>query len=116
MVSVESVVFQEKDFKTAVFEINGSDMDKVFTLHLILPNPTIIAPNQKWEIYGYAHLSSHNWKGVRKSIIDLKEPPKGCHSVHGKSKSLFFKSVLNYDEIVIFNPNGACPRYVLLYS
>ena len=53
---------------------------------------------------------------LRKNMIDLKEPPKGCHSVHGKSKSLLFKSVLNYDEIVIFNPNGACPRYVLLYS
>ena len=47
MVSVESVVFQEQDFDKAVFEIDGSDMDKVFSLHPILPNPTIIAPNRK---------------------------------------------------------------------
>lgn len=52
----------------------------------------------------------------RKNMSDLKKPPKGCDSVHGKSKSLLFKSVLNYDEIVVFNGDAVCPRYVLLYK
>ena len=53
---------------------------------------------------------------LRKNMTDLKEPPKGYHSVHGRRKSLLFSSDLNYDEIVVFSGDAACPRYVLLYK
>ena len=53
---------------------------------------------------------------LRKNDQHLTEPPKGGHSVHGKSKSWLFSSTLNYDEIVVFNPDAICPRYVLLYK
>lgn len=53
---------------------------------------------------------------LRRNTTSLQGPPHGCHSVYGKSKFLFLKGDLNYDEIVIFNPAAICPRYVLLYS
>jgi hypothetical protein len=52
---------------------------------------------------------------IRKDKKDFKEPPKGYHSVHGKSKSRFFDSTLNYDESVVFKSDAVCPRYVLLF-
>ena len=53
---------------------------------------------------------------LRHNMTSLQKPPDGCHSVYGKSKFLFLKGDLNYDEIVIFNSEAICPRYILLYS
>ena len=43
----------------------------------------------------------------------LQCPPQGFDSVHGQSGS---GSVLNYDEIVIYNPDSILPRYILVYQ
>ena len=52
----------------------------------------------------------------RTNMSDLEEPPRGYDSVYGKKKSFLHSSVLNYDEVVVFNGDAVCPRYVLLYS
>ena len=44
---------------------------------------------------------------------NLLNPPSGYDSIHGKSGS---GSVLNYDEIVIYNPDAILPRYIILYQ
>ena len=53
---------------------------------------------------------------LRHNSVFLKGPPDGCHSVYGKSKFMFLKGDLNYDEIVIFNEKAICPRFVILYK
>lgn len=53
---------------------------------------------------------------LRRSLTSLRGPPQGYHSVYGKSKFLFIKGDLNYDEIVIFESEAICPRYVLLFK
>lgn len=52
---------------------------------------------------------------LRTNMTSLQEPPQGHHSVYGKSKFLFRKSVLNYDELVVYEPAAICPRYILFY-
>ena len=42
---------------------------------------------------------------------ELKTPPEGYESVHGKHGG-----TLNYDEIVVYNPEAVLPTYVLLYT
>ena len=42
---------------------------------------------------------------------ELTAPPKGYDSVHGKHGG-----TLNYDEIVVYNPEAALPTHVLLYT
>ena len=44
---------------------------------------------------------------------NLLNPPQGYDSIYGKSGS---GSVLNYDEIVVYNPDAILPRYILLYQ
>ena len=44
---------------------------------------------------------------------NLQSPPRGFDSVHGQSGS---GSVLNYDELVIYNPDSILPRYILVYQ
>lgn len=53
-------------------------------------------------------------KKYRKKRDDesLTGPPKGYDSVHGMGGS---GSTLNYDEIVIYDPDSVLPRYILVY-
>lgn len=44
---------------------------------------------------------------------NLLNPPQGYDSIYGKSGP---GSVLNYDEIVVYNPDAILPRYILLYQ
>lgn len=41
----------------------------------------------------------------------LTAPPEGYNSVHGKHGIS-----LNYDELVLYNPDGALPKYIIVYS
>ena len=41
----------------------------------------------------------------------LTQPPSGYNSVHGKAGFS-----LNYDELVVYNPDGAFPKYIILYQ
>lgn len=41
----------------------------------------------------------------------LTAPPQGYNSVHGKQGIS-----LNYDELVIYNPDGALPQYIIVYQ
>ena len=43
----------------------------------------------------------------------LQGPPPGYDSVHGQGG---VGSVLNYDEVVIYNPDCVLPRYVIVYQ
>ena len=43
----------------------------------------------------------------------LQGPPPGYDSVHGQGGS---DSVLNYDEVVVYNPDSVLPRYVIVYQ
>ena len=52
----------------------------------------------------------------RMNMSGLAEAPRGYDSIHGKKKSFLHNSVLNYDEVVVFDSDAVCPRYVLLYS
>ena len=56
---------------------------------------------------------------LRHNEISLNGPPKGCHSVYGKSKTsgVFQKSGdLNYDEIVVYDSDAICPLYIFIYQ
>ena len=44
---------------------------------------------------------------------NLLNPPPGYNSIYGKSGS---DSVLNYDEIVVYEPDAILPRYIILYQ
>ena len=48
---------------------------------------------------------------LQKDDIKLTAPPTGCHSVYGKAGLS-----LNYDELVIYNPDGALPRHIVIYQ
>ena len=48
---------------------------------------------------------------TKSNHCDLKTPPSGYDSVHGKRGG-----TLNYDEIVIYNPEAILPTHVLLYT
>ena len=50
---------------------------------------------------------------LQKNDASLKGPPQGFDSVYGKAGST---SVLNYDEIVIYNPDCILPRYIIVYQ
>ena len=53
-------------------------------------------------------------KYIKKSNDEkLQGPPQGYDSIHGQSGS---DSVLNYDEIVLYNPDSVLPRYVVVYQ
>ena len=41
----------------------------------------------------------------------LTEPPEGFNSVDGKAGQC-----LNYDELVLYNPDGAFPKYIIVYQ
>ena len=41
----------------------------------------------------------------------LTAPPEGYNSVHGKAGGS-----LNYDELVLYNPDGAVLKYIIVYS
>jgi hypothetical protein len=41
----------------------------------------------------------------------LTAPPEGYNSVHGKAGIR-----LNYDELVLYNPDGAIPKFIIIYS
>ena len=41
----------------------------------------------------------------------LTAPPQGYDSVHGKHGIS-----LNYDELVLYNPDGALPKYIIVYT
>ena len=43
----------------------------------------------------------------------LESPPENFHSVHGKAAS---GGCLNYDEIVVFQPEAVLPQYVVVYE
>ena len=46
---------------------------------------------------------------------NLRGPPEGYDSVHGKRKFLGYFGDLNYDEVIIFNPHAIFPHYIILY-
>ena len=48
------------------------------------------------------------------NAVGLTGPPEGYHSVYGTRKS-GGDSVLNYDEIVLFDPDAISPLYVFMY-
>lgn len=50
---------------------------------------------------------------MKQDDVKLKGPPKGFDSVHGRGGS---DSSLNYDELVIYNPDSILPRYVVVYQ
>ena len=58
-----------------------------------------IAPGRKYDI--------------RYRDTQLPMPPPGYDSFHGKSKGIFRKGELNYDELVIFNHEAICPCYII---
>ena len=43
----------------------------------------------------------------------LTAPPNGFNSIHGVGGS---SSVLNYDELVVYNPDSSLPRYIVVYQ
>ena len=57
-----------------------------------------VAPGKKWKL--------------KHDAQDLQAPPKGYNSVHGKHAK---KGDLNYDELVVYDCNAACPHYIFLY-
>lgn len=52
---------------------------------------------------------------VRENACNVTGPPEGYHSVYGKKKTWFRSGVLNYDEIVLYDSNALCPRYIFFY-
>ena len=52
---------------------------------------------------------------LRHSKPGLRRPSEGFHSVYGRSKLLHLWGDLNYDEIVLYEPDAVCPRYIILY-
>ena len=48
---------------------------------------------------------------TRRNHCDLGAPPSGYDSVHGKHGG-----TLNYDEIVVYNPEAVLPTHVLIYK
>ena len=47
----------------------------------------------------------------------LTSPPEGYHSVYGRrAQGPQHINLLNYDELVIYNRNAICPRYVIIYK
>jgi len=53
---------------------------------------------------------------LRENAAGLTGPPEGYHSVYGTRKSWRRDSVLNYNEIVLFDPDATSPLYVFIYS
>ena len=51
--------------------------------------------------------------GIRCHSPDLPKPPSGYDSFHGKSKGILRTGELNYDELVIFDHEAICPRYII---
>ena len=51
--------------------------------------------------------------GIRCHSPHLPEPPPGYDSFHGKSKGILRTGELNYDELVIFDHEAICPRYII---
>ena len=58
-----------------------------------------IAPGRKYDI--------------RYRDTQLPTPPPGYNSFHGRSKGIFRKGELNYDELVVFDNEAICPRYII---
>ena len=54
-----------------------------------------------------------NKYSLKQNDPKLKGPPKGYDSVYGTAGSA---SVLNYDEIVVYNPDCILPRYIIVYQ
>ena len=52
---------------------------------------------------------------LRQNANNMTAPPEGYHSVYGKRKSWWRDSVLNYDEIVLFEPYAISPHYIFVY-
>lgn len=50
---------------------------------------------------------------MKQDDVKLKGPPQGFDSVHGRGGS---DSSLNYDELVIYNPDLILPRYIVVYQ
>lgn len=47
----------------------------------------------------------------------LTSPPEGYHSVYGRrAQGPKHVNLLNYDELVIYNRNAICPRYIIIYK
>ena len=47
-----------------------------------------------------------------RNATHLSGPPQGYHSIYGQA---YTTGDLNYDELVIFNRNAICPRYIIIY-
>ena len=71
--------------------------------------------NGKYKAMLVCQVATGKAYALRKNKKELKEPPEGYHSVHGKRKSFLSSSTLNYDERVVYTPDASCPRYVLLF-
>ena len=56
-----------------------------------------------------------NKYSLQKNDTSLKGPPQGFDSVYGKGAA-GSASVLNYDEIVIYNPDCILPRCIIVYQ
>ena len=50
---------------------------------------------------------------LKSDISSLTSPPDGYDSVYGRGAK---DSTLNYDELVVYNPDCVLPRYVLVYQ
>ena len=52
---------------------------------------------------------------IQANNVDLTAPPKGYDSVHGVGAP-GSSSVLNFDELVVYNPDSSLPRYIIVYQ
>lgn len=48
---------------------------------------------------------------VKKTDTSFKSPPQGFDSVYGQAGVS-----LNYEELVVYNPDAALPKYIIVYQ
>lgn len=52
-----------------------------------------------------------NKYGIKKQDPNIKSPPQGYDSVYGQTGGC-----LNYEELVIYNPDAALPKFIIVYQ
>ena len=84
--------------------------------YCVIRSRTSTTPSSSYQGMFLCEVAAGKKHSLRRNSVFLQGPPDGCHSVYGKSKFMFLKGDLNYDEIVIFNEKAICPRFVILYQ
>jgi hypothetical protein len=69
--------------------------------------------SSKWKAMLLAHVAAGNAVKYRYNSPYLTEPPMGYDSVIGEPSS---SGNLNYDELVVYTDNAACPAYLVMYD